>query len=351
MEKKDFYKILGLTDDEKNLQGENFKSILSKKYKDLAKQYHPDKWISKSEEDRKNAEEKFKEISEAYTTLSDDKKRQEYDFMGNGGSFGYDPFNGFDPFSFFHRKNSYKEEVKGADDKASVVITLQDSFNGGKKTIKYSSYDECNECHGTGSSDGKRHTCSRCNGQGRMVNTSRSGNMIQQQIIMCPECGGTGEIITNPCKKCNGKGLKYVEKNVEINIPIGIDDGQTICLRGLGQPPKYGKGINGDLYITFKVKDDEYFEREGAHLLHYESIPFIDAILGCKRKIKTIDGGEVDLTIPELTEDEKFFMFNGKGMKINNMRGDYGVCVKYELPKKLTKEQRKILENLKKTFK
>jgi molecular chaperone DnaJ len=222
MEEKDLYKVLGITDDEKRLTGNDFKNVISKKYKDLAKKYHPDRWVNGSEEEKKDAEEKFKDISNAYSVLSDDQKRHEYDMGGmNFGGSGFNPFEGFDPFSFFGGRGQQRERVvKGDDDNATISITLEEAFNGGEKEITYSTYVPCSECDGTGSKDKKKHTCPQCNGTGRIVKTNRNGNMISQQIMGCPHCHGTGEVVTNPCSKCKGSGVEYKQKTIKIEIPI-----------------------------------------------------------------------------------------------------------------------------------
>lgn len=349
MSEKDLYKVLGLTDNEKQLRGEEFNKVVSKKYKDLAKKYHPDRWVNGTDEEKKEAEEKFKDISNAYSILSDEQKRQEYDFGGNMGG-GWNPFGGdWDPFSMFRGGHNRQRVVKGEDDEASIIISLEDAFNGGKKEITYSTYVECSECNGTGSKDKKKHTCPHCNGSGREVKTFRQGNMVSQQITICSHCGGSGEIIDNPCKKCKGTGLEYKQKKITIDIPIGINNGQVFKYEGMGRPPKGGNGINGDLYVKFIIKDNEYFEREKQHLLHYEYIPFEDALLGCDIKVKTIDGEEIKIKIPELTEDGKTFVYNGKGMKFGYGRGDYGVVIKYKLPKKLNNKQKDLLKELRET--
>lgn len=354
MEEKDLYKVLGITDEEKKLKGDNFKNVISKKYKDLAKKYHPDRWVNGTEEERKNAEEKFKNISNAYSVLSDDQKRQEYDMGGmNFGGSGFNPFSDFDPFSFFNggRKAQGERIIKGENDNATITITLEEAFNGGEKELKYSTYIPCKDCDGTGSKDKKKHTCPNCNGTGRIVKTSRNGAMISQQIMGCPHCNGTGEVIDNPCPKCKGSGVEYTYKTIKIDIPIGINNGQMFCYSGMGRPPKGGNGINGDLYVKFNVKEHDYFEREGEHLLHYEAIPFEDALLGSKIKVKGIDGKEFDIKVPELTEDGRTFVFNGSGMKIGNRRGDLGVVIKYKLPKKLNNKQKDLLKQFKESYK
>lgn len=342
---KNYYDILGITDKEKELTGADFSAIVNKKYKKLALKWHPDRWINATDKEKKEAEERFKEISEANSILSDPQKREEYDY---GENINFNGFDAFDIFRQMYNGSAFSSQVKkGTDIFIQVEISLDEAFKGGKKTIKYSQNKECKHCEGTGSSDKKVAKCPHCNGTGRIMNTVRKGNMVMQNITVCPYCHGTGSINPNPCKYCNGTGYEESFTNFDLQIPSGIDNGMRIMLKGKGNPIK--NGINGDLIIEFVVKPDEYFERiDMVNLVHVEEVPFNDALLGFEKEVKTIDGEKVKIKAKECTEDNAKFVFKGKGMPDVNtpsIRGDYTVIIKYIIPKKLTQEQKDKLKN------
>lgn len=350
---KNFYDILGITDQEKNLPANEFDKVLKTKYKKLAREWHPDKFATKSEEEKKTAEERFKEISEAYNTLSDSSKRQQYDYQMNGGN----DFDDMNPFSFF--RNMYggfgqqQRVAKGQNVQTEVIVTLEEVLNGGEKEIEYDVLRGCRHCNGTGSANGKTEICSACNGSGVISDVQRRGNMQTITQRPCPHCHGTGKKITNPCPKCNGDGVEVIKEKEKITIPKGVNSGQYYVLKGKGCEPNAKKGvqtINGDLIVVFTVVNSNGFTREGDNLLYNLEINVFDALLGCDRKIKTIDGKEITINIPECTNNGHIFTIKSKGLpNMNNSQfvGDMKVIINVTMPKSLTNKDRELLKKLK----
>lgn len=349
MAEKNFYDIFGLTEDEKKLSGDAFDKALKNKYKKLARQWHPDKFSTKSEEERKNAEEKFKEISEAYNTLSDPQKRQQYDFSQNGG---FDPFGGgFDPFDIFGRRSQQPRMYKGKDIQVEIVISLEDAYYGNKKEFTYETMSSCGHCNGTGSADGKSATCPHCNGSGMVTEVKRQGNMQMMSSHLCPHCKGTGKKITKPCPHCHGKGMKVEKMRETIEVPKGSINGSYIILNGKGYSlPKGIEGVNGDLHVVFTIKDHNDFDVDGSKLYATCNVDVFDALLGCETSIKCIDGSIVKLNIPELTKSGHRFIIKGKGMPLFRNPSQYDdlvVEMEHILPKKLSDKQREMLKQIK----
>ena len=337
-ENKDYYKILGV---ERNATEDEIK----KRYKHLAVEFHPDKFATASEEERKEAEDKFKEINEAYSVLSNKEKRAQYD---NPQPEGWDSpfFHGFNPFG-----NPFRQERRvnvGTDIKINVHVSLEDAYNGTLKKIKFKRKEHCPDCNGTGSSDGTETTCPYCKGTGMFREERRQGNAFFSTQYPCPKCGGTGKTIKNPCKKCSGTGLVQNEVTEEIDIPSGIFSGAAMQFEGKGNFPK-GEGIPGSMIIVYTIDNDENYKVEGLNIIHEEEVPFNEALLGCAREVKLIDGTNKKVTIPECCENGKEFVFSGKGMpNIQNPfggNGDFIIRIKYKLPKKLNKEQKNVLKS------
>jgi molecular chaperone DnaJ len=360
---KNYYEILGITDEEKNLQGEKFNEVCKKKYRSCAMKFHPDRWVNGTDEEKKEAEQKFKEIAEANDVLSDPKKRQMYD---NGG-FEFDG-NGFDPFEMFKNmtgggfssmfddlggifgnRGNGRRVNKGTNIQVGLTMTMEEAYNGGTKTVSVNKQKHCVHCNGTGSADGKTATCSNCNGTGRISKTIQMGPGAFQMINSnCPYCNGTGKQIKDKCKKCKGTGLETETIIETINIPRGLSDGMVVTIVGAGNASPNG-GPNGDLFVEVHIKDDGYFKRpDEVNLIHYDEVPFNECLLGFKKTYKAIDGTNVIVNAPELTPHGKAFIFKGKGMphpQNPNIIGDYAVVINHKLPSNLTKEQRKKLEN------
>lgn len=364
MEQKDYYKILGITDEEKKLSGEEFSAIVKQKYRKLAQKYHPDMHVNDTEEQKKEAEAKFKEINEANAILSDPEKREQYDNGGADFSEFFKHFNfgfGGSPFSSFFRDSDFDingggsgrrmATVKGDDVNIKVHISLKEAYSGVNKKVNYTKYVVCNTCHGTGSSDGKTHECPHCHGTGMYRTERRQGNMVFQQMSPCPYCGGSGQLNTSPCKECGGSGLKQILATEEIHIPAGINTNMAFKIPGKGsEAPEGDRRINGDLIVVVVVdNNDGYFKRvDDLNVVHYDEVPFNDALLGFTKKYHTLDGKEVEVKAPECTPDGKAFYFKGKGMPDINSggsrTGDYAIVIKYKYPASLTGEQRKKLK-------
>lgn len=352
--KRDYYEVLGV---DKNASDAEIK----KAYRKLAKQYHPD-----VNPDDKEAEAKFKEINEAYEVLSDSKKRNQYDRFGhagfdpNGGFSGYGGFGDFGDFDFggigdifetffggtgFGRTSrSRNAPQKGADLKYSTEISFEEAAFGVKKEILVNRMENCSDCSGSGARPGTSpSTCVHCNGTGQIQfkQSTPFGQFVN--VKTCDVCRGEGKVITNPCPSCNGKGRVRRKTKIEVNIPAGIDDGQTISLRGEGEPGFRG-GPTGDLYITVRVRPHSIFTRQGNDVICDMPITFVQAALGSELEVPTLDG-KVKYTIPEGTQTGAIFRLRGKGIPYirGSGRGDQYVKVNVEVPKKLDEKQKALL--------
>lgn len=343
---EDYYKILGISEEEKKLIGDEFAKVVKKKYKKLAIKYHPDKWEKSSEEERKNAEEMFKKINEANSVLSDPDKRRKYD-LGDSDSFFGKNFGGFSDFmrDFNFGGNYYEEINKGDDVTIEVNVTLEEIHNGINKTIHYKRNRPCSKCNGTGSKDGEETICTHCGGSGRSVQEKRMGNTVFRRETICTHCGGSGRLIKEYCQHCHGSGYEVFDDTITLSIVKGVFGGATTKIVGKGSIPK-GKGVDGDLIIVFNEIEDEVFKRDGNSLVMELELSLDESICGCEKNIKTISGTTIKLKIPELTKPGKTFRLNGKGTYDIRSRsvGDLFVVVKYKLPDKINSEQKKLIK-------
>ncbi len=346
-EKRDYYEVLGVS---KSASPDEIK----KAYRKLAKQYHPD-----VNPDNKEAEAKFKEVNEAYSVLSDEQKRAQYDrfghdaFSGAGGAgfSGFDfGFGGLDDLfeSFmggFGRTRTKKTgPQRGNDLQYAIEITFEEAAFGVSKEISISRLQNCSVCGGSGAKPGtSAETCKRCQGTGQIRYTQATPFGQFVNVKTCDACRGEGKIITNPCDNCHGKGRVSKTSRISINIPAGIDDGQTISLRGEGEPGLRG-GPAGDLYVTIHIKPHAIFKREGYDVVCDVPISFTQAALGAEIDIPTIDG-IAKYNIPEGTQTGTVFKLRGKGIKHlrSNNRGDQYIRVNVEVPTKLSQKQKELL--------
>lgn len=347
MAQKDYYSILGV---DRKASEEDIK----KAYKKMCLKYHPDRWANASEQERKDAEEKFKEINEANGVLSDPKKRQSYDLFGSA-DFNADDMGGFDPFERLRRTaqagwNPFGEETaKGADLHAEVTISMKEAFSGVHKEVKVEKPHPCSHCNGTGSADGKIHDCPHCHGTGMYRQVKRFGNATFESTVSCPYCHGTGKNISDPCPNCHGRGVEYTTESTYVDIPSGIFDGATLVVQGAGcSSDQYG-GINGDLIISVHVVPEDGYSRESANLVYSLKINLIDAWCGCRKTVHCLDGTDVAVQVPPLTEPGKRFVVKGKGFIVTTpfgqQRGDFVIKIEYEVPSSpITVEQKKKLE-------
>ena len=362
MVKQDYYEILGV---EKNAS----KSDIKKVYRKLALKYHPDKNPDKA------AEEKFKEISEAYAVLYDDEKRRLYDQYGHAGidqryssedifrgadfsdifrgkgfdinfGFGFDDI--FERF-FGHSTGFDRQSIRrrGADLRYDIEISLEDAYRGLETTIRVPRSETCENCKGNGAEPGTNpKKCPQCEGTGQMRSSSRTAFGMFTQVTTCSKCHGQGTFIKDPCSECRGRGIVQKTRNIELKIPKGVDDGSQLRLAGEGEA---GSGGTGDLYIVTHVKKHPKFNRR-AHDLHtIKEILFPEAAIGTKIEVDTIDGQIEKLKIPEGTQNGDIFRIRGKGMPGLHSRGqgDLFVEIHIKTPKKLTRKARKLLEELK----
>ena len=368
--KRDYYEVLGVS---KNATDEELK----KAYRKLAKKYHPDA----NPDNKQEAEAKFKEVNEAYEVLSDSQKRKMYDQFGTadpqagfgggaggpfGGGWNYSySTSGFDDFgdlgdifsSFFGggfntRQRRNQGQQKGADLKSSISVTFEEAYLGCEKEIILNRNETCSICHGSGAKTGtQKITCPICHGTGvvRQVQTTILGQMQTQRP--CTNCHGTGTVIKEPCENCHGKGTERKQAKIKIKIPAGIDDSQTIVLRGEGEPGERG-GVNGDLYIVVKVKKHSIYTRNGDKVLCDIPITFTQATLGAELEIPMVDGSKEKYRIPEGTQTGTKFVIKNKGFKAVNgsYQGDFVFTVQVQVPKRLSKEQRDLLVELAKTM-
>ncbi len=344
--KRDYYEVLGV---EKNASDDDIK----KAYRTLARKYHPD-----MNPGDKTAEEKFKEVNEAYSVLSDKDKRAKYDQYGHaafdpasGGAGFSGDFSGFDfgdIFSSFfggggtRRQNAAQD---GEDILARVTIGFEEAAFGCRKEVNFARIDPCPDCGATGAAKGtKPETCQNCRGSGRVTVNQQTILGYMQTQKTCPTCGGRGKIVKTPCPGCNGKGYIKVNKKIEINIPAGIANGQRMILRGQGNAGRNG-GSNGDLLVEISVRRHEFFEREGNNVYCEVPISFGEAALGAEIDIPTLGGKTEKFTIPEGTQTGTSFTLRGKGIAdINTKRkGDLILTVKVETPTKLSVDQKKKL--------
>ncbi|MCA1639913.1 MAG: molecular chaperone DnaJ [Acidobacteria bacterium] len=349
MSKRDYYEILGVS---RNAGETEIKAA----YRKLAVKHHPDK-----NPDDAQAEEKFKEAAEAYSVLSDQSKRAAYDRFGHSGvgagagSGGFNPgFSNiediFDLFGFGDmfggqgRGSSQRTSAaRGADLRYDLEITLEEAAAGKEEKLNIPRLEKCGECEGKGAEKGtSAETCTTCNGSGQ----TRYQQGFFSVLRTCPNCAGKGQIIKNPCKKCHGAGRIEKEKTLGVKIPAGVETGSRLRISGEGEAGLNGGGA-GDLFVVIHVKEHEMFERQGANL--YVSVPvsFAQAALGAEIKVKTLDGDE-DLKIPAGTQTGTVFRLKSKGMPTLGGRGkgDLFVAATIITPKTLTKEQRKLLEQL-----
>ncbi len=357
-DKRDYYEVLGLnkgaSDDE-----------IKKAYRQNAKKYHPDLHPGD-----KAAEEKFKEVNEAYEVLSDKEKKARYDQFGHAGvdpnygagagGYGGNPFNGGididDIFSSFFggfggsRGRSANRPQRGSDVNAAVTITFEEAAKGCKKTINFNSVDNCDSCHGTGAEPGTQaKTCSACGGSGRVTVNQRTPFGTVQTQRSCDACHGTGKVIEHPCHKCNGSGRHRKNHTVDVSIPAGIKDQMMLNVSGHGNAG-YNGGPKGDLHVTVNVKNHNLFERRGDDVWCDLPITFTQAVLGSEVVVPTLDG-KVNYSIHEGTQPNDVFRLKGRGIPHLGGRGkgDQYCRVVVEIPKNLNNKQKELIRQFEST--
>lgn len=361
---KDYYNVLGVN---KTASSDEIKAA----FRRAAIKHHPDKGGDAN---------KFKEVNEAYRVLSDKNKRAQYDqfgqtFDGMGGAGGQNPFGGFqggfqngninfedfdlgDIFGnifgggFNRQTRASSARQKGRDIEVDMTIDFMESVWGATKNIELYKNIKCKKCNGVGAEPGaKVNTCSKCNGTGQVEKIQRSMFGAIRMASVCNDCRGTGKKPEKECKKCGGTGISKDSSKIEIKIPAGISNGETLRLGGQGEAGAYGASA-GDLYIKIRVKKDPYFVRDRYNIITQEKISFPDAALGIKKDIKTVDG-RVELKIPAGIQSGQVLKLGARGVPIlrGAGRGDHLVEIVVETPKKLSRKQKKMMEDLKKELK
>ncbi len=361
MTKRDYYEILGMKKDAS-------KAEIKKAYRKLAMKYHPDK------NKDAGAEEKFKEISEAYAVLSDEQKREEYNAYGHAGfdnmysqedifrganfqgfedlfrSMGFGGGDPFDIFSAMFGGGMGRRVNVGHDLQTEMEITLEEAAKGTKKKLSYWRNAPCPRCGGTGGEPGsKLNTCNQCGGQGRVKQMRRMGPMAFATITACPQCRGVGQSYEKNCGECNGSGKKRLSQDLDLEIPEGVKDGMRLRLGGYGE---YEKDGAGNLYVYIGVKEHKIFQRYEDDLHITAPITFGQAAMGDKIEVPTLFG-KTELKIPSGTASHAEFRINGEGMPIfnNGGKGDLIVKTVVDIPKRLNKKQKELLKEFEKEYK
>lgn len=354
---KDYYKILGV---EKNASKEEIKKAFHK----LAHTHHPDK--------NKGDDKKFKEINEAYQVLSDDKKRSTYDQFGNADGpqgFGGQPGGGFGGFDFTGQNGGMEFDMgdlgdifgdffgggmgrgrqkvrKGRDIQTETTLSFEEAVFGVERIIKLNKQSTCSICNGTGGKVGtKMNTCSTCDGQGQVREVKRSilGNFATTKT--CENCFGSGKVPSEKCSQCKGAGVYRKEEDISVNIPSGINNGETLRVRGRGEAIQGGEA--GDLYIKLSVKSHSVYTREGSNLMMDLNIKLTDALLGMSYDLKTLDGKNIEVKIPEGINNGEMLRVKGKGVPTAHGKGDTIIRIHIGMPNKLSKKNKELIEKLK----
>lgn len=368
--KRDYYDVLGVS---KSASQDEIK----KAFRKIAKDNHPD-----AHPGDKACEAKFKEANEAYAVLSDSEKRKAYDTYGHaafdansaagaasgfggfdfdsmdfsdifsdlfGGAFGGGGFGGFSSFGGGRRSN---RPMQGQSLRTHITITFDEALKGCERKVTIPYEEECHSCHGSGAKAGTSPvTCTRCGGRGQVTVQQRTPFGIMQSVTTCPECNGQGTIIKEHCHDCNGTGYNKIEKTIDVKIPAGIDNGQSVRLSGMGDPGDNG-GPRGDLYVNVTVAEHPILKRQGINIFSTVSIDFPTAVMGGDIKVRTADG-EVLLSIKPGTQSDTKMRLKGKGMPIlknPKTRGDQFVTIVVNVPTGLTKTQKDALENYKRAM-
>lgn len=371
-EKRDYYEVLGL---QKGASADDIKGA----YRKAALKWHPDRWVSGTDAEKKNAEAKFKEASEAYSVLSDPDKKAKYDQFGFagvdgaagqdwsqgfgnlndilnnlfGGAFGgFGGFGGFEGFGGFGGQQGQRVQ-RGRDIRTRVRVTLEEIANGCEKEVTIERNRPCPTCDGRGAKNASDvKTCPTCKGTGQVQTVANTlfGRAINYET--CPNCGGSGKVVTNPCPTCKGSGLVRQKETVKVRIPAGVEDGMQLTLRGEGHAAAHG-GINGDLLVIVEEQPHAQLKREGQNLFYTRVISVADAMLGCEIQVPALDGPQ-RLKLEPGTQSGTVERLRGKGLPSVNgygsSRGDLYVKILVWIPRKLSRSEREAIEKLRDAF-
>jgi len=360
------YDVLGITPEEKRLQGKDFEAVVKRQYKVYAVQYHPDKFQDPNE--KKTAEDKFKKIAEAKDVLSDPQKRMQYDMTGSTSGFNYSNFNmhadlddvlqsffrnsgfGNTGFNSFHQG---QQQYKGEDAIIRITLDIKDVFRGTEKKYKYKRKVVCKHCDG-----GNLQNCNTCGGSGMVMSSQRMGNMFFQQSGPCPSCGGVGKIKSGSsnCRNCGGSGLEEKEEVVTVQIPRGVTKDVVLLNKNMGHElPKAYNGVNGDLKIIIGSINSGEYQVDQYNLVRHLEIPILDIITGTTVEILSPMGDKMKVDVPQNCPPNHSIRYTGKGIPIANQSrsGDMYIVFNYKFPSSLDKSDRKKIDELKlsKSFK
>jgi molecular chaperone DnaJ len=353
MADQDYYTTLGVG---RNANDEDIRKAFRKK----AMEFHPDRNKSAG------AEDKFKEINEAYQVLSDTKKRAQYDRFGKAGvganAGGGRPFDGFEGFggfgdifdSFFGGASAQagRQPRRGGDLQQRVVLSFEEAVFGAEKQVEINRLEHCQHCSGAGNEPGSSvDTCSGCRGSGQVRRSQRSVFGQFTQVVGCPTCQGRGSVISTPCTSCRGGGRERRKRKIAVKVPGGVDGGMQVRLSGEGDAGSDGGGT-GNLYVHVDVQEHQFFDRDGADLVYNLGVNVAEAALGVEKTIPTLDGADEGLKLPQGTQPGSEFRIRGKGVPHlnSNRRGDIRVLVDVRVPGSLDKRQRELLEELARSF-
>lgn len=349
-EKRDYYEVLGV---EKSASAADLKNA----FRRLARKYHPDR---SSEDD---AEERFKEIQEAYAVLSDEQKRSQYDRFGHDGPQG-SPFGGFgggfninledilggDFFSSFFGGGSgrRRRSRRGSDILLRHSITLEDVLNGTEQEVVLDLPEACTSCEGTGAEGGDLVTCSACSGQGQVRVRQQVGPFIQESVQACDACSGRGRVSDRPCVDCDGRGQELQSNTLRFHVPEGAESGTRLRMRGKGEPAPQGAGEPGDLFIELEVDPHPWFERNGSDLIMSLPVGYTDLLLGTTVTLDHLDGKPLNIKIPAHSNSGETLEIKKRGLprQRGGGRGDVVVLLKLFMPKKVSKASKKAMESV-----
>ena len=368
-EKRDYYEVLGL---QKGASADDIKSA----YRKAALKWHPDRWVSGTDAEKKTAEEKFKEASEAYSVLSDPDKRAKYDQFGFagvdgaagqdwsqgfgslndilnnlfGGAFGgFGGFGGFGDFGFGGQQGGPRTQ-RGRDIRTRVRVTLEEILNGCDKEVTIERSRPCPDCNGRGTRNASDlKTCPTCKGAGQVQHVTSTLFGRAMSTSVCPQCQGSGRVVTNPCGSCKGTGLVRRKETVKVHVPAGVEDGMQLTLRGEGHSAPNG-GVNGDLFVVVEELPHNQLKREGNNLFYTRVISVVDAILGCEIQVPALDGPQ-RLKLDPGTQSGTVERLRGKGLPGVNgyglgSRGDLYVKILVWIPRKLGRSEREAIEKM-----
>lgn len=361
---KNYYDILGISESDRKKQGKEFDKILKKAFRSMAVKYHPDKWVNGSEQEKADAEAKFKEANEAHDILSDPEKRKMYDTYGTvnprqntGGNDVDDMMRNFARRHGFNIDDNFgptarKRMVVGSDVNARVKVSVKDIINGATKKFRYRKMSPCSSCNGTGNKNGSEpQQCPHCNGRGMYTKTTRYGNSIYQETSTCPYCGGAGIVITDPCPQCSGSGLQETKDEETVTIPKGVTNNAYITIEGKGNHAMHCDGVPGNLNVIFTIDDSDGFnlmDDSNYDIVYNKYVSVLDFLTGTSVTVPLPEGGDVNIDIRPGEEDGQLHRIIGKGLYDSySNRGDYFVKMHMRMPSKINSKETEIINSLK----